>query len=65
MTRQSASSPDLAPSTAPSPSSVSYVSGISDLPLKGQTIGDCFDETVSRFPDQDALISRHQGLRYR
>ena len=43
---------------------ISYVSGISDTPLKGQTIGDCFDETVSRFPDREALISLHQGLRY-
>ncbi|WP_163574636.1 AMP-binding protein [Halomonas faecis] len=42
----------------------SYVSGISDTPLKGQTIGDCFDETVARFPDGDALLSLHQGLRY-
>ncbi|WP_280548310.1 AMP-binding protein [Halomonas sp. 11-S5] len=44
--------------------SISYVSGISDTPLKGQTIGDCFDDTVSRFAERDALISRHQGLRY-
>ncbi|MBB3188982.1 AMP-binding protein [Halomonas cerina] len=44
--------------------SISYVSGISNTPLKGQTIGDCFDATVSRFPERDALISRHQGLRY-
>ncbi|WP_136246825.1 AMP-binding protein [Halomonas borealis] len=43
----------------------SYLNGASDTPLKGQTIGDCFDETVARFPDRDALISRHQGLRYR
>lgn len=43
---------------------ISYVSGISDTPLKGQTIGDCFDETVSRFPDREALLSLHQGLRY-
>ncbi|EWG99078.1 AMP-binding protein [Halomonas sp. BC04] len=42
----------------------SYVSGISDTPLKGQTIGDCFDETVARFPDGEALLSLHQGLRY-
>ncbi|HSP57444.1 MAG TPA: AMP-binding protein [Halomonas sp.] len=45
-------------------SSNSYVCGISDAPLKGQTIGDCFDETVARFADRDALISRHQGQRY-
>ncbi|WP_290787819.1 AMP-binding protein [Halomonas sp.] len=43
---------------------ISYVSGISDTPLKGQTIGDCFDETVARFPDRDALLSLHQDLRY-
>ncbi|MGO2133075.1 MAG: AMP-binding protein [Halomonas sp.] len=42
----------------------SYVSGTSDTPLKGQTIGDCFDETAARFPERDALISRHQSLRY-
>jgi fatty-acyl-CoA synthase len=46
------------------PSPISYVSGISDTPLKGQTIGDCFDETVARCADRDALISRHQGQRY-
>ncbi len=43
---------------------ISYVSGISNTPLKGQTIGDCFDETVARFPEREALLSLHQGLRY-
>ncbi|MFC3285141.1 AMP-binding protein [Litchfieldella rifensis] len=43
----------------------SYVSGISDTPLKGQTIGECFDETVERFPERDALLSLQQNLRYR
>ena len=42
----------------------SYVSGVAERPLKGETIGDCFDATVARYPDRDALISRHQGLRY-
>ncbi|SHF12922.1 fatty-acyl-CoA synthase [Modicisalibacter ilicicola DSM 19980] len=42
----------------------SYASGIGELPLKGQTIGDCFDDTVARHGDREALISRHQGLRY-
>jgi fatty-acyl-CoA synthase len=42
----------------------SYVSGTSDTPLLGMTIGDALDRTVARFPDRDALISRHQGLRY-
>lgn len=47
------------------PQPASYVSGISDTPLKGQTIGDCFDATAARFPDREALLSLHQGLRYR
>jgi fatty-acyl-CoA synthase len=42
----------------------SYLSGTSDTPLLGMTIGDAFDHTVARFPDRDALISCHQGLRY-
>ena len=42
----------------------SYVSGISDKPLWGMTIGDLFDETVDTYPDHDALIVRHQSLRY-
>ncbi len=42
----------------------SYVSGTSDVPLLGETIGDQFDAIVSRFPDHEALVVRHQGLRY-
>src|SRR5579875_4126636 len=42
----------------------SYVSGTSDTPLLGMTIGDLFDQTVARYTDHDALISRHQGIRY-
>ena len=42
----------------------SYVSGTSETPLLGMTIGDALDRTVARFPDRDALISRHQSLRY-
>lgn len=42
----------------------SYVSGISNTPLLGRTIGEQFDETVSAYPDNDALIVHHQNLRY-
>ncbi len=42
----------------------SYVSGTSDTPLLGTTIGDMFDEIVARYPDHEALVARHQGLRY-
>lgn len=43
---------------------MSYVSGISDTPLIGKTIGDLFDDTATKYPNNDALISRHQNLRY-
>ena len=39
-------------------------SGTSDKPLLGLTIGDMFDQIVARYPDHEALVSRHQGLRY-
>jgi fatty-acyl-CoA synthase len=42
----------------------SYVSGTSDTPLLGLTIGDAFDQTVARFADREALVVRQQGLRY-
>jgi fatty-acyl-CoA synthase len=42
----------------------SYTSGSSDTPLLGITIGDMFDQTVARYPDNEALIVRHQGIRY-
>ncbi|MDQ3828064.1 MAG: AMP-binding protein [Candidatus Tectomicrobia bacterium] len=42
----------------------SYVSGTSDTPLLGLTIGEMFDRIAAHYPDQEALIVRHQGLRY-
>jgi fatty-acyl-CoA synthase len=42
----------------------SYASGASDKPLLGVTIGDLFDQIVARYPHNEALVSRHQGLRY-
>ncbi len=42
----------------------SYTSGISTIPLLGLTIGDQFDQTVSSYPDNLALISRHQHIRW-
>jgi len=41
----------------------SYTNGTSDTPLLGVTIGDMFDQTVATYPDQPALISRHQHIR--
>jgi fatty-acyl-CoA synthase len=42
----------------------SYVSGTSDIPLLGCTIGEMFDQIASYYPEQEALIVHHQGLRY-
>ena len=42
----------------------SYTSGTSDVPLLGLTIGDLFDHTATRYADNEALVSCHQGLRY-
>ena len=42
----------------------SYVHGISDTPLIGDSIGVYFDETSRRFADQDALIVRQQNIRW-
>ncbi|HET8628133.1 MAG TPA: AMP-binding protein [Thermomicrobiales bacterium] len=43
---------------------LSYVHGASAVPLIGATIGDCFDRVAAQRPDHEALVSRHQGLRY-
>jgi fatty-acyl-CoA synthase len=42
---------------------LSYVSGISDAPLSGETIGRVLERRVALSGDRLALVSRHQGLR--
>jgi fatty-acyl-CoA synthase len=42
----------------------SYVHGVSDTPLIGETIGVHFDRIAERFAASDALISRHQQIRW-
>jgi fatty-acyl-CoA synthase len=41
----------------------SYVSGTSQVPLIGETIGENLRKIVQRFPDRDALVSVGQGYR--
>jgi fatty-acyl-CoA synthase len=41
----------------------SYVSGTSETPLLGETIGQNLRRTVERFPDREALVSPYQGYR--
>jgi fatty-acyl-CoA synthase len=43
--------------------SISYVHGASAIPLLGETIGQNLDRTAATFPDRDALVSVHQGIR--
>jgi fatty-acyl-CoA synthase len=42
---------------------MSYVSGASDVPLIGNTIGQQLEETAGRFPDRLALVVRQQHVR--
>ncbi|MGE8110524.1 MULTISPECIES: AMP-binding protein [Pseudomonas] len=42
----------------------SYTRGRQDQPLLTLTIGQAFDATVARCADSEALVVRHQGLRY-
>lgn len=42
----------------------SYTRGRQDRPLLTQTIGQAFDATVARLGEQEALVARHQCLRY-
>jgi fatty-acyl-CoA synthase len=42
---------------------LSYLHGAGPVPLLGETIGENLDRTVARFPDHDAVISVHQGIR--
>jgi fatty-acyl-CoA synthase len=42
----------------------SYVHGASAVPLIGDTIGVHFDRAVARWPDSEALVVRHQGVRW-
>src|SRR5690606_3841418 len=42
----------------------SYVSGISDAPLLYKTVGEVLDDAAARFGDREALVARHQNIRW-
>ena len=42
----------------------SYAFMGSEKPLIGKTIGDMFDEIAEKYPDNDAIVSINQGIRY-
>jgi fatty-acyl-CoA synthase len=43
---------------------LSYAHGACEEPLLGETIGANLERTIARVPDAEALVSRHQGIRY-
>lgn len=43
---------------------LSYSRGLQDCPLLDQTLGQAFDLTAAAHPHREALVVRHQGLRY-
>ena len=43
---------------------ISYDHGVSDKKLIGETIGAYFDRTVETFRDREALVVRHQNVRW-
>ncbi len=43
---------------------LSYEHCPSELPLIGETIGVCLDRIAETYPDNDAVVSIHQGLRF-
>ncbi len=43
---------------------LSYAHGACEEPLLGETIGRNLARTIERVPDRDALVSRHQEVRY-
>ncbi|MFI8260075.1 MULTISPECIES: AMP-binding protein [unclassified Streptomyces] len=51
-------------SAASNTASSSYASGVFEVPLLGDTIGENLDRTVRRFPDRDALVDVAAGRRW-
>jgi fatty-acyl-CoA synthase len=43
---------------------LAYAHGTSTTPLLGETIGQAWARTVDRFGERDAVVSRHQGIRW-
>ena len=45
------------------PSAPAYARGDTATPLLHETIGENLESTATRFPDRDALVAMHQGIR--
>ncbi|MCG8315333.1 MAG: AMP-binding protein [Pseudomonadales bacterium] len=42
----------------------SYICGAAEEPLLYETIGSCFDRIADRYPNKEALVVRHQNIRW-
>ena len=42
----------------------SYVCGVTKIPLLGETIGAHFDRAAAQWASKEALVARHQGIRW-
>ncbi|MBN1432782.1 MAG: AMP-binding protein [Methanomicrobiaceae archaeon] len=43
---------------------ISYASGISSEPLVGETVGEMLDRICATYPDNEAVVSVHQNIRW-
>ncbi len=50
--------------TASAPLTTSYLRGPASQPLLNETIGQCFDRIAATFPEREALVVRHQNIRW-
>ncbi|MBQ3718825.1 MAG: AMP-binding protein [Methanomicrobium sp.] len=44
---------------------MSYASGLSDVPLIGETIGEMLERIARQYPENEALVSIEQGIRWK
>ena len=42
----------------------SYLCGTSNSPMMYETIGNCFDRIASLYPENEALVVKHQNIRW-
>ncbi len=43
---------------------ISYATGSAEIPLIGKSMGEMFDEIATRYPENEAIVSVHQGIRW-
>ena len=46
------------------PQNQSYLGGSANKPLLYETIGSCFDRIAAQYPDKEAVVVRHQDIRW-